>query len=257
MPNQISLAIDWGNTRLKVGVFEQNVAKEVQYLPDAQSLYDFAYQANASQAILMATQNLPTEALPTLQQILPTLHFQATTPLPIGNTYQTPETLGTDRLATAVGAWYMFPATPCLVIDAGTCITLDFLSAVGKFEGGNITLGLEMRFKALHHFTAKLPLVDSKDFFSPTLTGKNTRQALYNGVVNGILAEIENTVTSYCNLFPTLKVLLCGGDADFLASLLKVPIFALPNLGLIGLNQILMLQKPPTQEEFDKPQHNV
>lgn len=248
--NTISLAIDWGNTRLKVGIFEQDVAKEVQYLPDAQSLYDFACQANASQAILMATQQLPIEVLPTLQRTLPTLHFQATTPLPIGNTYQTPETLGTDRLATAMGAWYSFPATPCLVIDAGTCITLDFLSGAGKFEGGNITLGLEMRFNALHHFTAKLPLVNSKEFLSPTLTGKNTRQALYNGVMNGILAEIENTIAHYYNLFPTLQVLLCGGDADFLASLLKVPIFALPNLGLIGLNQILKFQNLPTPRGF-------
>ena len=107
-----------------------------------------------------------------------------------------------------------------------------------------------MRFKALHHFTAKLPLVDSKEFLLPTLTGKNTRQALYNGVVNGILAEIENTIVQYYNLFPTLKVLVCGGDADFLASLLKVPIFALPNLGLTGLNQILKFQNLPTQEDF-------
>ncbi len=233
------LSIDWGNTRLKVGVFEQNALVEVHTLSDAPSLYTFARQANASKAILMATQNLPTDALPTLQSILPTHHFRATTPLPIGNTYQTPQTLGTDRLATAVGAWHLFPNAPCLIIDAGTCITLDFLSEAGKFEGGNITLGVNMRFKALHEFTAKLPLVDSGEFSLPTLTGKNTREAIYNGVVGGVLAEIENTIAGYCNLFPHLKVLVCGGDTNFLGSLLKVPIFALPNLGLIGLNQIL------------------
>ena len=237
------LAIDWGNTRLKVGIFEGNDLLDVLYLPDATSLYSFVRQANASSAIVMATQQLAPEVLPTLQSILPTLHFLPTTPLPIGNTYETPHTLGTDRLATAVGAWALFPAMDCLIIDAGTCITLDFLSRQGNFEGGNITLGLAMRFRALHELTAKLPLVQASDFDLPTLTGKQTRQALYNGVVNGIVAEIHATIEAYSNLFPSLQVLLCGGDADFLGSLLKYPIFALPNLGLIGLNQILNSSK--------------
>ncbi len=234
-----TLAIDWGNTRLKIGVFEHNVLQEVVNLPDAQSLYSFVGQARAQYAILMATQHLPAEALPTLQGFLPTQHFLPTSPLPIAHTYLTPHTLGTDRLATAVGAWATFPKTNCLIIDAGTCITLDFLNEDGIFEGGNITLGIAMRFKALQHFTAKLPLVQASDFISPTLTGKTTQQAIHNGVLLGVISEIEGTIQAYYNLFPTLKVLLCGGDADFLGSLLKYPIFALPNLGLIGLYQIL------------------
>jgi type III pantothenate kinase len=242
-----TIAIDWGNTRLKVGVFEDNVLQKVSILDCETALHVFLEHTLASRAILMATRTLPEDALSTLRKLLPTLHFQSTTKLPISHTYETPHTLGADRLATAVGAWHLFPQTDCLIIDAGTCITLDFLSSAGKFEGGNITLGVQMRFRALHEFTAKLPLVDMMDYVSPTLTGKNTRQALYNGAVGGALAEIENTIARYSNLFPSIQVLMCGGDADFLASLLKVPIFALPNLGLIGLNQILNSLEAPNR----------
>jgi len=237
--NNRSVAIDWGNTRLKVGVFEHGILQKVAHLLDAQSLYDFVHQAGALKAVLMATQNLTPEILPTLQSILPTLHVESNTPLPIGNLYETPHTLGTDRLAAAVGAWAMYSKTACLIIDAGTCITLDFLNAEGVFEGGNITLGLAMRFKALHTFTAKLPLVGTNDFVKNTITGNNTRQAIYNGVLNGIVAELAYTIEAYRHIHPTIKVLLCGGDADFLATLLKYPTTVQAHLSLIGLYYIL------------------
>lgn len=237
-----TIVIDFGNTRLKAGVFVENHLQEIVYLPDAPSLFEWVLQARFSSAIVMATQHLSEDFLPNLRKILPTLHFSSETPLPIGKLYDTPQTLGADRLATAVGAWHLFPQTNCLIIDAGTCITLDFLSAEGNFEGGNITLGVAMRFKALHQFTAKLPLVAIAETL-PTLIGKNTKQAIYNGVINGTLAEIETTIAHYSNLFPNLKVLLCGGDSDFLGSLLKYPIFALPNLGLVGLHQVLLYNR--------------
>lgn len=152
--------------------------------------------------------------------------------LPIKNRYGTPETLGADRICAAVGAHTLFPEKNCVIVDFGTAITFDFLTKEGEFLGGNISLGLNTRFKALNHFTGKLPLLGKVDDVSPV--GSSTRGAIESGVILGTIFEIQG----YIDAYPGYNFIFTGGDAIFFAEKLKSPIFAVCNLVLIGLSQI-------------------
>ncbi len=240
--------IDAGNTWIKIAFFEQDECVATHHqLTEEQTLEILAQQkplyvlvASVRTFSVIFEEYLQTVFGKNLFFLSPDL------PLPIGNLYDTPKTLGMDRLATAVGAWDLFPQKNCLIIDAGTCITYDFLDEKGDFQGGNITLGLEMRLKALHEFTAKLPKV-TKNEKPLTLIGKNTTQAIHNGVVQGIIFEIKGYQEAYITQNPATKdtfcVILCGGDTDFLMETLlnkiNFQIFARPNLALWGLHRIL------------------
>ncbi len=159
------------------------------------------------------------------------------TELPIENLYETPETLGKDRLAAAVGANELFPDQNILVIDAGTAITYDLVSEKNQFVGGNISPGLQMRFKALNHFTGKLPLVSYSDEFQSI--GKNTTDAIRAGVQNGILYEIAQTIDVFNENYQNLQIVMTGGDSIFFDKKLNYSIFVHFNITLIGLNRIL------------------
>jgi type III pantothenate kinase len=143
-----------------------------------------------------------------------------------------------DRIAGVCGAIQLFPGSNNLVIDAGTCITYDFVDEMAQYHGGGISPGLNMRFKAVHTFTAKLPLVSAKA--GVDLIGTTTETSIQSGVINGLLSEIEGTIGRYAVKFPGLKVILCGGDAGFFENQLKATIFAVPDLVLFGLNSILI-----------------
>lgn len=159
------------------------------------------------------------------------------TRLPIANLYQTPETLGKDRIAAAVGANELFPGQNVLIIDAGTAITFDLVSAENQFIGGNISPGMQMRFKALNQFTGRLPKVDHSENYN-TL-GKNTDEAIRAGVQNGLIFEIERTIDLFSEKYPGLQVVMTGGDSIFLDKLLNYDVYVHLNLTLIGLNKIL------------------
>ena len=161
----------------------------------------------------------------------------STTHLPIGIEYRTPDTLGHDRIAAAVGAWSMRPNTPLLVVDAGTAITYDLVSGKGKFMGGNIAAGIEMRLRALHEHTGRLPLVKS-DGELPLL-GLDTETAIRAGALQGAAYELEGYITACEAENPGLLVFLTGGDAERLATLIKRTIFVDRNLVPKGLNRIL------------------
>ena len=159
------------------------------------------------------------------------------TPLPIRIVYATPKTLGRDRIAAACGAMALLPGRHCLVVDAGTCITLDLVLASGVFLGGNIAPGLQMRLEAMHEKTARLPLADRA---WPELPfGDSTMHALQNGACLGALQEIERTWLAARDAFGTVALVLTGGDAPFLAERIKYEIFAAPGLVARGLYQIL------------------
>jgi type III pantothenate kinase len=158
-------------------------------------------------------------------------------PLPIEIGYETPETLGRDRIALAAGAAAMFPGKNVLAIDAGTALTYELITSDGKYPGGNISPGLRMRFEALHQNTFSLPKVSPGQ--APPLIGKNTREAILSGVVNGMVYEIDNSINSLKNKYNELTIILTGGDAAYLAGLLKNPIFVDENLVLFGLCTIL------------------
>ena len=159
------------------------------------------------------------------------------TELPIENLYETPETLGKDRLAAAVGASELFPDQNLLIIDAGTAITYDLVSEKNEFIGGNISPGLQMRFKALNYFTGKLPLVSYSDEFQHI--GRNTTDAIRAGVQNGILYEIAQTIELFNKNYQNLQIVMTGGDSIFFDKKLNYSIFVHFNITLIGLNRIL------------------
>lgn len=161
--------------------------------------------------------------------------------LPISIDYDTPETLGMDRVAAAVGARILSRShDPLLVVDAGSCITIDLLDQYDVFRGGAIAPGLRMRFRALHDYTAALPFVESNDHFS-LLAGTNTNDSILAGVQTATTLEIQGFADKYRATLPNLKLFLTGGDADFFAKRLFFPNFANPNLLYIGLDNILKM----------------
>ena len=159
------------------------------------------------------------------------------TPLPISIKYQTPKSLGPDRVANAVGANKLYPNQNLLSIQSGSCLVCDFINAQNEYLGGSIAPGIDMRFKALKHYTRKLPLIHKNT--PKQLVGANTEESILNGVVNGIVFEIGGTIAAYSQQFGDLKVLLTGGDTDLLQKSIKFPIFAAPNIVLWGLFEIL------------------
>jgi type III pantothenate kinase len=160
-----------------------------------------------------------------------------TTPAPIRIEYRSQSTLGMDRFAASVGAATYFPNENCLVIDAGTCITYDFINKEGAYLGGGISPGINLKLKALNTFTQKLPLIEFKNEFN--LIGKTTEESILSGVLNGTIAEIEGVIGYYKQEYQDMKTIVCGGDANFFESKIKAPIFVVPELVLIGLNRIL------------------
>lgn len=236
-----NLAIDIGNTRAKLGLFQgENLVDKVVW-PEW-GIKDFStYTTNhtVESVILSSTAGNKAEELDDfLRSRFRYLKLDHLTPLPILNTYKTPETLGKDRLAAVVGAQALFPEKTCLVIDAGTCITLDVLESGTTFLGGNISPGLDMRLNAMHTFTAALPRVEKGPFGG--WIGDRTETALRNGAQWGALLEIEGMISLAREHFGEIIVILTGGDADFLANQLKSEIFAASDLVLQGLNKILI-----------------
>ena len=165
------------------------------------------------------------------------IFLDETVKLPITVQYETPETLGKDRLAAAVGANYLEPGKDLLVIDAGTAITYELIEASGAYLGGNISPGMTTRFKALNFYTKKLPLVTEQE--EVPLLGTNTESAIQAGVVNGIVYEMDGYIEKLRIKYPNLLVFLTGGHSFYFERRLKNSIFADINLVLTGLNRIL------------------
>ncbi|MFH1937467.1 MAG: type III pantothenate kinase, partial [Bacteroidota bacterium] len=146
-------------------------------------------------------------------------------------------TLGRDRLACAVAASRLFQGVPSLVINAGTCITYDLVTAQNEYLGGAIAPGLQMRLRAMHTFTRKLPLLELQE--PGNLTGLDTRESMLSGAVYGVVAEVTGIIEQYRKSYPDLQVILSGGDMEYLDKLLKIRIFALSNIVMVGLKHIL------------------
>lgn len=237
----MNLCIDIGNTRTKLGIFDdENTTiatrragkigtRVLDNLIDAYGIKNVIVSSVAK-----ADEELGRFFAGEVQYFIELTHQ---TPLPVENLYKTPETLGKDRLAGAIGAWQEFPLQHNLVVDAGTCLKFDLITADAKYHGGSIHPGIDMRFQALQHFTARLPLYDGRDV--PGLIGDSTETAIKSGVLQGILAETSAMIDLYRSEYDDLNVVITGGDAVFLERRLKKQIFARPNLVLNGLNKIL------------------
>jgi type III pantothenate kinase len=237
----INLVIDIGNSRTKIALFNQHdlmfsvpldnlTTEHVKMLKDE--------HPQLTKAILSSVKPYSEELKKYLtEQFDQFIELDHLTELPIENLYETPETLGKDRIAATVGANELFPDQNLLVIDAGTAITYDLVSEKNQFVGGNISPGLEMRFKALNQFTGKLPLLSYSDEFEPI--GRNTIDAIRAGVQNGILYEMAQTIDLFNRNYQNLHIIMTGGDAGFFDKKLNYSIFVHFNLTLIGLNRIL------------------
>ncbi len=239
----LNLTIDQGNSSTKVAIFDElRMVAKANYEPtittnDLDNLYA-KYQITA--AIYSSVREDGAEIIEHLRKITP-IWFEPltyTTNLPIKVDYATPETLGYDRVAAAIGAAEHKPNSNLLVIDAGTALTLDILTAKGEYKGGNISPGVKMRFLALNKFTNKLPLVDTHGDIP--LVGYDTQTAIRSGVVNGIIAEIDGYISENLIKYGDLTVFMTGGDCTFLVKQIKSCIFEDENLLMKGLNRIIL-----------------
>lgn len=235
----INLCIDVGNNATKVAIFENDTLKLLKSYTQF-GLFDIepllqAFHFENSIISDVAFYDVVIDSF--LSQHSHFIKLSPTTPLPITLNYETPETLGKDRIANAVAATTLYPGKNILVVDAGTSINYDFISSDKVFLGGSISPGFTMRLNALHHFTARLPLLNKTPI--NYIIGKNTNENIMSGVINGTIGEVVYFIEQYRKLYPDLYVILTGGDASFFENRTNCKIFAIPNLVLIGLNQII------------------
>jgi type III pantothenate kinase len=238
----VNIVIDQGNTFAKVALFkEKELLNVFQFESLSQeALHEIITGQDVKQGILCAVKQVDASILSYLGGLIPVffeLHRQMRMPLDLD--YRTPQTLGMDRIAAATGAYMQQANKNLLVIDMGTAITVDFVDKSGCYKGGNISPGPELRFRALHYFTDKLPLINEQGDV-PAL-GYDTATAIRSGVMEGIVREIDSYICDYgkkCNVF----TFLTGGYSFYFESKLKSPIFVDENLVLRGLNEILNYQ---------------
>jgi type III pantothenate kinase len=234
------LAIDVGNTRVKAAVFEGSTVLEGFFFFKedlSENIQNILKKyKEVTHLVISSVSDIDKKSFLTFESLVK-IHFVShNDSFPFINKYKTPQTLGVDRMVLAAGATLQFPDQNRLVIDAGTCITYDFIDESNNYLGGAIATGLQMRYAALNYFTSKLPLleVESPEHF----IGNSTSQSIHSGVVNGLVYEIDGFIEEYKALYPNFIIILTGGDTVFLAKRLKNTIFANSNFLLESLNQI-------------------
>ncbi len=235
----MKLILDVGNTKVKTAIYRDGSLVHTDSFKNLSlsQLEQITGQWTPEYTILSAVREVDPGIVTYLKDRYKAIILDHLTPLPITLKYETPETLGKDRIALAVGGYSLFPDRDLLIIDAGTCITYDVVTRDKEYLGGNISLGISMRFKALHTFTDKLPLIKRKE--PDALIGNSTQSSILTGVMIAIVAEMEGMIRKYEQEIPGIQVVLSGGDAKFFESQLKNRIFASPNLVIQGLNEIL------------------
>jgi type III pantothenate kinase len=238
----MNLVLDLGNSSGKIAVCKgTQVIESAVYekITEREITYFHTRYKGLEGVIISSVVNDYREMIDYLGSLFnPCIELDHNTPIPLANRYRTPDTLGYDRIAAAVGAYTIYPGKTVLVIDAGTAITYDIVTAKGEYLGGNISPGLGIRFKSLNKFTNRLPLLERPDE-TPALLGTSTREAIEAGIVNGILFEIDGFIAALHQKHLKLQVVLTGGDAKYFEGKLKSSIFVNLNLNLIGLNRIL------------------
>jgi type III pantothenate kinase len=244
-----NLVIDIGNSNSKVAVFKGKDLVHHQIFRKISS--DDLSELIGAYNIEHSTASSVSESLKDLETVLKkkTKYVQFSTEIRTGikNNYKSSSTLGLDRWAKVIAAFYNYPDQNCFMIDAGTCITYDFLNHRGEYFGGSISLGINMRFMALSHFTGRLPLVQWDKSLNSIPQGIDTVTAIQNGVLQGVINEVDGFISLQCEQNEDVKVLITGGDAAFLSGQLKNSIFAPniindPYLVLKGLNEVIALE---------------
>ncbi|MGS2725243.1 type III pantothenate kinase [Psychroserpens sp. BH13MA-6] len=237
----MNLIVDVGNTQVKLAIYNNKQLKKklVGALDNFETMIARLFQEyeNITRAIVSSVGNLKASQIKFLEKKVKLLVLSHELDLPFTNLYTTPETLGVDRIALVSASVQQFPHKNVLIIDAGTCITYDFITASNDYLGGAISPGIRLRYKSLNQLTANLPLLETRE--PETLIGDSTQNAIHSGVVFGVLNEIDGIINAYAEKYSDLTVILTGGDAKFLSNQLKNSIFANSNFLLEGLNFIL------------------
>lgn len=232
--------MDIGNSLVKLAAFDGGrliAQTSTRYLQPS-VFEEILPGRRAERAIVESTRGDADEILSQVREHADyVLEFTPQTPVPIANAYRTPETLGRDRLAAAVGATVLYPGRNVLIVDFGTAVTIDLVTADATFRGGCISPGMRTRFRALHDYTAKLPLCSATE--SEELQGLSTEEAIRLGVMNSLTFEIEGYMSRMREKIDDLCVIFTGGDAKYFAKRIKNTIFANCNLVFCGLDRIL------------------
>ena len=241
----MNLAIDIGNTFTKTALFDN---KELVSYVVSEKVMDAIHLANRQDVTSIIISSVGKDISHYLNLIENKERIRVldgTCNLPFTLNYESQGTLGVDRVAAVAGGLYLFQNTNLLVIDLGTCVTFDFIDKNKVYQGGAISPGMQMRFKALNQYTAKLPLITN-----PTetveLIGKTTTQCLESGVINGLVAEINFQIEAYQNQFEKLQVIICGGDATFFTPKINKDVLLCSELVMLGLNSILQYNNAST-----------
>lgn len=244
----MNLALDFGNSTTKAAVFNQRklVRAETHLVLTEKMVGRILKKYPVESSIISSVVSHSRNIEKFLRKETQYIKLTSSIPVPIRNFYESPGTLGMDRLASVVGAHSLFPEKNILVISAGTCITYDVITSGGEYFGGNITPGLDMRLRAMNTFTARLPLVKKK--MTRALFGKTTAASMLTGAVKGAALEMLGFIAAYKKEYPPLKAIITGGDAPYFETTIahRIPsgknkTFAIPHLVLYGLNEILLL----------------
>jgi type III pantothenate kinase len=233
------LTVDVGNTRIKAAVFEEDILLDyfVFTKKELQNNIENILKKfkNTTHLVVASVGDVEKESFLIFNSEL-IVHFVThNDPFPFVNEYETPQTLGIDRMVLAAGATLQFPNQNRLVIDAGTCVTYDFIDLNNNYLGGAISPGVRLRYEALHNYTSKLPLLDMEN--PKHFIGTSTAQSIHSGVVNALVYEIDGFINEYKELYSNFIIILTGGDTEFLAKRLKNTIFANSNFLIESLNQ--------------------
>jgi len=241
----MNLIIDVGNSAVKSAVFQNNKLLKSYVFPIEKFSENFLKikktYPRISFSILSSVLKETAELEKLLVEHCELMILNDKTLLPFNNKYSSPQTLGKDRIALVAAGSQQYENSNLLIIDAGTCVTFDFKNNKNEYLGGAISPGLQMRIKALNHFTAKLPLVPLEE--NVALIGDSTRNSILSGVLNGVVAELDGIIDRYKTDYKYLTVILTGGDTQILSKRVKNGIFANPNFLLEGLNYILEFNK--------------
>ena len=235
----MNLIVDVGNTSTKLAVFDGLKKVSLFRINDLNclELEKILSSGRIKKAIISTVKTIPPFVSDILFHKIKFIHtLSHTSKLPFKIEYETPESLGTDRIAAVAGAFSLFKEREMLIIDAGTAITFDFLSG-NSYQGGNISPGISMRFKALNQFTDKLPLITPSENYS--FPGRNTTDAITAGVISGVSYEINEYIRTFEKKHTRSVVLITGGDGGYIKDKLEYQVTYIPDLVIDGLNNIL------------------
>ena len=235
----MNLCMDVGNTKAKLAVFGKDdklVADLTSKNVGIRKVGQINKKYSILSGIISSTRNLDPEFIDKVRKLFPLIVLSEQTIVPIQSEYETPATLGKDRLAAVVAAYRLYSDETVLVVDIGTCITYDIIDR-GTYKGGNISPGIHLRIEAMHRYTDKLPRVPFK--INNDIEGKSTVKALQNGAFHGTKGEIDSFIREFKKKYASLKVIFTGGDAQIMAGSIDFPVEVRPLLVLEGLNEIL------------------